>query len=360
VTNRKDPVSASPPTQKRADLVFEGGGVKGIGLAGAYSALWEDGYQAQRVAGTSAGAITAALVAAGYTGPELEDIVLHQMDFTKFEDPHAFGLPGEIVELVRTRGLHSGDYFLSWIAERLSDRGLTTFGDLRTADDTGVKAREYRLQLIASDLSARSMLVLPRDAARIGVDPDHLEIAKAVRMSMSIPVFFAPTLCTDADHRQHTIVDGGLLSNYPLWLFDCPPGQVPEYPTFGMLLVASNQSAPLLPDPTPAEQLGPVTSPVEFGRALVDTMMEAHDRLYVEQADYARTIPIPTQGVKTTEFRIPAAQARDLFDSGHAAATEFLASWDFPRYITRFRTGTPPSRRAQILEPPALSPPPTT
>jgi NTE family protein len=348
-------MSASVPAEKHADLVFEGGGVKGIGLAGAFSALWADDYRPRRVAGTSAGAITAALVAAGYTGPELKEIVLAQMDFTKFEDPHAFGLPGEVVELIRTRGLHSGEYFLSWITEKLRDRGLTTFGDLRTDDDTGVKAREYRLQVIASDLSARRMLVLPRDAARIGADPDHLEIAQAVRMSMSIPVFFAPTLCTDGDGRQHTIVDGGLLSNYPLWLFDCPPGRVPEYPTFGMLLVAPNQSAPLLPDPTSAEALGPVTNPLEFGRALVDTMMEAHDRLYVEQANYARTIPIPTQGVKTTDFRIPEAQAQALFDSGRHAATEFLANWDFPRYIEKFRTGTPPSRRAYVLEPSAPS-----
>lgn len=104
-------MSASAPAEKHADLVFEGGGVKGIGLAGAFSALWDHGYRPQRVAGTSAGAITAALVAAGYTGSELEDIVLEQMDFTRFEDPHAFGLPGEIVALIRTRGLHSGDYF---------------------------------------------------------------------------------------------------------------------------------------------------------------------------------------------------------------------------------------------------------
>lgn len=243
---------------------------------------------------------------------------------------------------------------MTWITDKLRDRGLTAFGDLRADDDSGVSARAYRLQVIASDLSARRMLVLPRDADRIGADPDHLEIAKAVRMSMSIPVFFAPTLCTDTDGRQHTIVDGGLLSNYPLWLFDCPA--VPQYPTFGMLLVASTQAAPLLPDPTPTEELGPVTSPLEFGRALVDTMMEAHDRLYVEQAQYARTIPIPTEGVKTTEFQIPPAQARALFDSGRSAATDFLTGWDFSRYVKTFRTGTPPQRRAHVLAPPAQSP----
>lgn len=325
--------------------------MKGIGLAGAYGALWEAGYRPECVAGTSAGAITAALVAARYSGPALKEIVLDEMDFTKFQDPQPFGAPGEIVELIRARGLHSGDYFLNWISEKLRAQGLTTFGDLKRSDDAGVTARQYQLQVIASDLSARSMLVLPRDADAIGVDPDRLEIAKAVRMSMSIPLFFAPTVCTDSEQRTHTIVDGGLLSNYPLWLFDCPAGQAPEYPTFGMLLVAAKQSAPLLPDPTPAAELGSVSGAIGFGRALVDTMMEAHDRLYVEQADYARTIPIPTEGVKTTQFDISKTLAQALFESGSRAATGFVSSWDFGRYIAKFRSRTPPSRRQHILDP---------
>src|SRR5579884_2718334 len=104
--------AASPPDQNgdlKADLVFEGGGVKGIGLAGAFLALTEHGYQPQCVAGTSAGAIMASLVAAGYTGPELQDIVLHEMDFQKFEDRTFLGPVGEGFDLLEHRGLHSGD-----------------------------------------------------------------------------------------------------------------------------------------------------------------------------------------------------------------------------------------------------------
>ena len=62
--------------QQPVDLVCEGGGVKGIGLAGAYSVLEEHGYRPNNVAGTSAGAITAALIAAGYSSAELKKIVL--------------------------------------------------------------------------------------------------------------------------------------------------------------------------------------------------------------------------------------------------------------------------------------------
>lgn len=330
-----------------ADLVFEGGGVKGIGLAGAYRQLCDRGYEPGCVAGTSAGAITAALVAVGYDGVELEDVVLHRMDFQRFEDRtflERCGPGGDLVEFFRTRGLHSGQYFLGWMREMLSAKGRTTFGQLR--DDSATDdSRRYRLQVVASDLSSRSMLVLPRDAGRLGLDPDELEIAQAVRMSMSIPVFFEPVTIADPHTASpHVIVDGGLLSNYPIWLFDCTD-RIPAFPTFGMLLVAPDQSAPLVPTAGDSEEVAPIDSDLDFVKAMADTMMEAHDRLYVDQCNYARTIPIPTLGVRTTEFGIPPAQAQALFDSGQKAASDFLAGWDFDAYVDKYRRPAQPPGR---------------
>ena len=68
-------MAANPDYTHFVDLVCEGGGVKGIGLAGAFSALEEHGYKPQNVAGTSAGAITAALIAAGYSAAEVKEII---------------------------------------------------------------------------------------------------------------------------------------------------------------------------------------------------------------------------------------------------------------------------------------------
>jgi NTE family protein len=335
----------------RADLVFEGGGVKGIGLAGAFKELYDSGYRPACVGGTSAGAITAALVAVGYTGDELQQIALHEMDFTKFEDPtflHHFGVAGDIAEFLKSRGMHSGNYFLGWIRELLAAKGKTKFGDLRDPSPSAAN-RTYGLQVIASDISAQRMLVLPRDSEQLGLgDPDELDVAEAVRMSMSIPVFFEPVRQRDRQGREHTIVDGGLLSNFPIWLFDSDPGVRPTIPTFGMLLVAPNQSAPLVQHPSPDDPFAPVSSPVDFAKAIAETMMEAHDRLYVEQANFARTIPIPTLGVRTTEFDIQPDRAQALFDSGAEAAHTFLSGWNFEAYIARFRSGTPPSRRSTV------------
>lgn len=328
---------------RRADLVFEGGGVKGIGLAGAFRELDDQRYAPQCVAGTSAGAITAALVAAGYRGAELEKIVLHDMQFQKFADHRGlarFGAPGELAAFLKTRGLHSGDYFLAWIRKLLTAKGIRHFADLRDPA-AGEPARQYRLQVIASDLSQRSLLVLPRDADQLGCSPDELEVALAVRMSMSIPVFFKPVTVTDRTGQRHVIVDGGLLSNFPVWLFDCS-GRRPSFPTFGLLLQTPGQSTPLVaPKPGAEPRVGPIKSNLSFFRSIGETMMEAHDRLYVASANYARTIPIPTLGVGTTEFGIAPQRARDLFESGRTAARAFLSTWDFDAWVAQFRPGTP-------------------
>jgi NTE family protein len=81
---------------------------------------------------------------------------------------------------------------------------------------------------------------------------------------------------------------------------------------------------------------------------MAHTMMEAHDRLYVEKANYARTIPIPTLGVGTTEFDITPERVKALYDSGRHAAGDFLDRWDFAAYIAEFRGDRPHSRRAEI------------
>ena len=338
--------------ERPVDLVFEGGGVKGIGLAGAYLELYDNAYRPACVAGTSAGAITAALVAAGYSGEELRRLVLEDMDFQRFADRRRLawlGPPGEAIDLFKDRGLHSGRYFLDWIRERLAAKGVRTFADLRDPHPVR-EERRYRLRVIASDLTDHAMLVLPQDAQRLGVDPDRMEVAEAVRMSMSIPIFFEPVIRRDPnDGRRHLIVDGGMLSNYPIWLFDAPAGTPPRFPTFGMLLVAPNQEDPLLPQPPAGAGKARMPSLFGYVRAIAETMMQAHDRFYVEQANYARTIPIPTLGVSTTEFAITHERAGELFESGRSAAASFLSTWDFSDYLARFRDGHARPRRADLL-----------
>jgi NTE family protein len=146
------------------------------------------------------------------------------------------------------------------------------------------------------------------------------------------------------------IVDGGILSNFPVWLFDCEDEDPPEWPTFGLLLVEPDPKTPIatrIPKPEPAP-LG-ARGLTQLLSGLFHTMVEAHDRLYIEKAQFARTIPIPTIGVRTTEFDLTRDRAQALYDSGRGAAEKFLATWDFDAYIAEFRSGKKqPTRREEL------------
>jgi NTE family protein len=340
---------ATQELEKNFDLVCEGGGVKGIGLAGAYAVLEECGYKVQNAAGTSAGAITAALIAAGYSSAELNKVIF-ALDYRRFEDPSwEEKVGGAPLAVLTDNGMYKGDVFEQWMQGMLEQKEVRTFADL--PEDEGAKYGS-RLQVVASDISAHELLVLPRDADKLGTTPDKLEVAKAVRMSMSIPVFFEP-VCWDNEktNHQHVIVDGGMLSNFPVWMFDREDGKPPRWPTFGLVLVEPDPKAPITEVlPTPEKALRGPRGLVQLVTSLVHTMMEAHDRQYIEKSEYARTIPIPTLGVRTTEFEITPERTQALYNSGRKAAEEFLATWNFDGYVAAFRSGKEHSRRADLAD----------
>jgi len=336
------------------DLVLEGGGVKGIALAGALAVLEERGYEAQNLAGASAGAIVAVLYAAGYSAEELHQ-ELKAVPFSSFLDEgleDKLGVIGKGYSVLTDHGIYEGTKFLEWMRGMLERRNVTRFADLAHPEHAGHPEYGYRVQVIVSDLTARRMLVLPRDAEDgLGVPPDDLDVADAVRMSMSIPIFFEPVRWKyGGGGKEHVLVDGGMLSNFPVFLFDSD-GE-PEWPTFGLLLGAQP------PRETVAERVpevetsaGPIRELITYLQSLVGTMLEAHDRLYLEEADYARTINIPTLGVGTTEFELTEARAEALFQSGRQAAAHFLDEvWDFEGYKAYFRQGERPSRRRRVAD----------
>lgn len=338
--------------ERSVDVVFEGGGVKGIGLVVALAVLEEQGYVAQNLAGTSAGSIVATLLAAGYRAPELHDVIIG-LDFRRFEDRRwedRVPVVGAPLSILKDQGIFEGQAFYTWISELLAAKGKRTFRDLVHPDFAGEERYRYRVNVIASDLTAHRLLVLPQDARAFGIQPDDLDIALAVRMSMSIPFFFEPVRLVDPlTGTEHLIADGGVLSNFPVWIFDSD-GE-PAWPTFGLLLVEPDPKASLgsrIPEYQPSKRwLG---GTIGYLKSLIQTMLEAHDRLYVGKADFARTIPIETLGVGTTEFDLSRARAEALYQSGRDAATAFLATWDFAAYIEEFRRGKPHSRRLELAE----------
>lgn len=163
------------------NAVFEGGGVKGISLAGAVKAAEQAGVVFNRVAGTSSGSIVAALLAAGFSADEMSEIVkttpfesfLHRAPIfnTKVIGPAA--------RLFLKKGLYSGEALEVWIHHILAAKGVKTFADIP----------QGKLMIIASDITNGRILVLPEDLGKLGANPSRFAVSKAIRMSTSIPYF---------------------------------------------------------------------------------------------------------------------------------------------------------------------------
>jgi NTE family protein len=323
----------------KINAVFEGGGVKGTGLVGAIAATEAAGFSFGNVAGTSAGAIVAALLSADYSAIELRKI-LNAVDYNRFKDATdvtRLPLIGGAISLFATKGIYAGDYLENWMRQLLLERNIRTFGDLVLPEFKNNRRFRYRLQVTASDISRGKLLFLPNDAADYGIDPDTLDVARAVRMSMSLPYFYRPVALQDARGVTSYVVDGGILSNFPVWILDNKTNPS-AWPTFGYKLVEPVEGRPHV-----------VTNPLNFLEAMFATMMEAHDSRYIKDADFMRTIPIPTLGVQTTDFGISQAQKDALFKSGETAAQNFFAVWNFKRYQKNMKAMADMSR-SKIIE----------
>jgi NTE family protein len=331
------------PVQQKADLVLEGGGVKGAGLAGALAALKDAGLQeVGRVAGTSAGAIVAAFLAAGMPASRMHDLLVSQ-DFAKFQDGDLllhFTL-GKALDVLLHDGAFKGDYLHKWLGGQLAGCGVTTWADLYRPDPGSAlpPEQQYALVVIVSDVTRGRMLRLPWDYhALCGVDPKDVLVADAIRASASIPFFFRPVhlTCTPpgADRpRQLTFVDGGMLSNFPVWLFDRTDGRPARWPTYGIKLSARPTGA----DPA----LATTGTPVDLAMALLKTLTSAHDRFYVDQPCVQnRTIFVDTTGVKSTDFELSQQTKQEPFDQPQRAGAEFAGGWDWAAW--QRQCGNPP------------------
>lgn len=318
----------------KIDAVFEGGGVKGIGFAGAISEVEKAGYKFENIAGASAGAIVAALLAVGYTSAEIKN-ELEKLDYNKFKDVSRLG---KLISILFKYGIYKGDYFENWLEGLLERKGITTFGQLIT--EYPEEKYKYKLQVVASDITNKRLLILPQDLKHFGFDPEQFSIARAVRMSMSIPLFFRPVKLTDNNGKDHIIVDGGVLSNYPIWLLDDNTSD-PPWPTFGFKLMEPNRRE------LGKGESGYVKNIVSYFQALIGTMLEAHDKLHISESkgDYDRTIGVPTtitvngmdKDIKTTAFNITTEESLLLYRNGEETAKEFLKNWDFEKWKEDYR-----------------------
>lgn len=301
-----------------ADLVCKGGGVKGTALVGAISYLEEQGYTWKRLAGTSVGAIVTSLLAVGYTSKEITDI-LFDLDYKSLIDKRWLNLIpvlGPLINLLMKKGIHSGNPIEKILNEKFAAKNKTTFRDI------SLNGESY-LKIIASDTTNKRLLVLPDDLIHYNINPLDFEIAKAVRMSMSVPFYFKPIKLYH-NNSPALIVDGGLLSNFPIWLFDS--NDEPKWPTFGLNLYDDYNTE--------------TSKHIKFTSFLLDiaqTSLMTNEDTYFKDSDSIRIMNIPTLGINSLDFSLSYEQKLSLYNSGYSVAKSFLSNWDFENYLRMCR-----------------------
>jgi len=290
---------------RKVNAVFEGGGIRALGLAGAAAATLDSGFEFDHVAGSSSGSIVASMFAAGY-GVEEAQQLLKSFDFSAFQDANwCFKIPliGRYLGWACKLGLYKGDQLEATLKKWLAAKGILTFGDLK--DSQG----RYKLHIIVADITNGRTLVFPDELPQLGLDPDAFLVSKAVRMSISIPFFFEPvTLALDSGPTH--FVDGGITSNFPFWVFH----KMNFLPVVGYRLEESFSKG------------STINGVIQFTKSLIDTALEANDQCRLQSRCFLNTIYIPTLGIKTTQFGLGPTKKGLLFDAGYNAARNHFAS----------------------------------
>jgi len=257
---------------KMINMVLSGGGIKGIAFSGAYDVAEQRGYRCSNVAGVSAGAIAGSFISAGCNSYNLKRIISDFdcskmyianpkmnlpviMDFKEFckqyrlseeysiesflynndrgylrikygsrcdkEEVLSRTLMHNIIKYSKNGCIFDGDYLEEWLYKNLSNLGIRTFKDLRGGIPDNTNPKGYKARFLAVDATRKKAISLPDDLSFYGINPDNFEVAKAVRMSASVPFIFKPI---EFKKRQgkivktYTIVDGGVLDNFPVWM----------------------------------------------------------------------------------------------------------------------------------------------
>ncbi len=303
---------------KKADLVFQGGGVLAIAFAGVFESLEKNNYKIQRTAGASAGAIAASLIASGYDSRELKKVLFDTslFKFNKKAFLNYIPIFGNVLSLVFTNGIYSPDYIETWMEELLSKKGIYTFKDLKYENG-------YRVKIMVSDITRKKLVIIPDHLAEYGINADDFSVAKAVKMSSCIPFYFKPCIL-NYNNTVSCMVDGGLLSNFPIWIFDVK--STPRWPTFGFKF--EKQASYCNVDNFYLK---------DYSIDIVSTTINKNEELFIRNEDLVRTISIDSMGVKAVDFDISKERKDNLINEGFNSCENFLSNWNFHNYVETFR-----------------------
>jgi predicted acylesterase/phospholipase RssA len=297
--------------------VFQGGGCRAVAHAGAYQAATRCGVRFSEVAGTSAGAIVAALIGAGADS----DFVLRKlsdMDFRKFMAPPESGAVPEapsnwLLKVLPLRliarfyspakvayygGCYSSLEIELWVDDLLSE--------LLPSVSRPVKFRDLVIstKIVTTDLGAAAAKIWGSE------ETPNESVALAVRASCSIPGFFQPVVIGASRH-----VDGGLLSNLPAFVFAAPAAS----PSLGGRILAFSLVDAF--DPPRSWSLE------NSAKRLINTVVDGAVGVQMMTVGSANVVHIDTAGILATDFdKIDPPTIKRLVDNGWRKTVDFISN----------------------------------
>lgn len=330
------------------NLVFEGGGVLGIAYLGVLDFLSQYGIlqNIRRVAGTSAGAITACITSFNLPFNELKQIadslnyrkipekenhpdLAYIPAFVKNELEKIFGDVDSIYRLITDYGWYSSQYFYNWMKEQISSQFNKskklppyTFSDFKNPLIHKNNRPFLDLYVIGTDISAKTSKVFSYETT------PHMEVAEAVRISMSIPLFFEAIKVNNYEISKNTLLnvfsDGGVMRNYPINIFDLKNAE--DQFLYGVN--AQTLGARFISD----IKYNEINNFLEFITNLVQAFLQVQQDTYRNNLkDIARSIQIYTNDISAVNFNISINDKtyNFLYQQGYAAADNYFTSENY-------------------------------
>lgn len=320
------------------NLVLKGGGIRGVAYLGALEALYKEDIpkQIKRIAGSSAGAMTALIIALNLGFEETIEIA-NSVDFPKLAGNPSFFETRDVNEdefyeddsvprglmntfsnlgtnvsqtkfLFQTLGLHTSTYLYEWLGDQVAKVAGKPDASFQEFVDAGGKD----LYITVTNISNNTPHICSAQTT------PELEVAEAIRTSMSIPIFFE-SIPFDNIYLRGWFGDGGVMNNYPINLFD--KGE-PNSRTLGLFLYAPMKEQEFIPK----DKYGLK----DYAGDIIASMLVSQDWYLAQQPkDVERTVQIDHHGIPATDFNMVSGDKNynTLYNSGKKAMEEYMKAY---------------------------------
>lgn len=285
------------------NIVLEGGGVKCLSFIGALSYLGEKNLlsNVKRVIGSSAGSLFAFLIACKKNYKKLQELIDGE-DFSKVKDD-SWGYVFDFVRIINHYGMCKGDELFNFITKaciKFTSKEDITFKELY--DKTNIE-----LTITGTNLNKKETQYFSHKT-----NPD-MEIRLALRISMSIPLFFKAVIW-----NGDVYVDGGLLNNYPIWYFE---EKEDSSKTVGFKLMSMDErieNNDIVYDRTNIANIK------DYIECLVNCTTGQIEKGYIRKDYWQRSVVINTGKIETTDFSISKEDKSYLINQGYEATKQYF------------------------------------